>query len=41
MFVSTLVLKQFDPDYKTLVECDSSGYAIGGALMQYNKEGIL
>jgi hypothetical protein len=41
MFISTLVLKQFDPDYKTLIECDSSGYAIGGALIQYNKESIL
>jgi hypothetical protein len=41
MFVSMPVLKQFDLNYKTFVECDSSGYAIGGALMQYNKENIL
>jgi hypothetical protein len=41
MFIFTLILKQFDPDYKTFVECDSSGYAIEGALMQYDEEGIL
>jgi hypothetical protein len=41
MFVFTPILKQFNPDHKTLIECDSSGYAIGDALMQYDEEGIL
>jgi hypothetical protein len=41
MFISTLILKHFDSDYKTFIECNFSGYAIEGTLMQYNKEDIL
>jgi hypothetical protein len=41
MFISILVLKHFDLDYEIFVECNSSGYAIGGALMQYNKKDVL
>jgi hypothetical protein len=41
IFISTPVLKHFDPDYKTFIECDSLGYAVEDALMQYNKEGVL
>ena len=34
-------MAQWDPDRKIVVETDSSGYTIGGALSQYNDEGIL
>ena len=41
LLISAPVLAQWDPDRKTVVETDSSGYAIGGALSQYDDEGIL
>jgi transposase InsO family protein len=41
LLISAPILAQWDPDKKTVVETDSSGYAIGGALSQYNDEGIL
>lgn len=41
LLICAPVLAQWDPDRKTVVETDSSGYAIGGALSQYDDEGIL
>jgi predicted aspartyl protease len=41
LLISAPVLAQWDPDRTTVVEADSSGYAIGGALSQYDDEGIL
>src|SRR5207248_7147787 len=41
MFISAPVLMQFDPDRETVVEADSSGYAIGGLLSQYDDNGVL
>ena len=34
------MLAQFDESCETVVECDASGWATGGALMQYDTEGI-
>jgi hypothetical protein len=39
-FVEAPVLAQFDPDHKTILETDSSGYFIGGVLSQV-KKGVL
>lgn len=39
MFVSAPVLLQFDPNRETVT--DSSGYAVGGVLSQYDDEGVL
>jgi len=41
MFTSAPILMQFDPDRETVVETDSSGYVIGGLLLQYNDDGVL
>lgn len=41
LLISAPLLAQWDPDRATVVETDSSGYAIGGALSQYDDEGIL
>lgn len=41
LLICAPVLAQWDPDRKTVVETDSSGYAIGGALSQYDDEGVL
>ena len=41
LLISAPVLAQWDPDRKTVVETDSSGYAIGGALSQYDDKGVL
>ncbi len=35
------LLAHWDPDRETVVEADSSGYAIGGCLSQYNEDGKL
>jgi hypothetical protein len=32
---------QFDPDRETILECDSSGYVVGGLLSQYDGDGVL
>ena len=32
---------QFDPDRETRVEADSSGWATGGVLSQYDENGVL
>lgn len=38
LFISAPVLAQFNPDAETIVECDSSGWAIGGILSQRDQE---
>ncbi|ODQ76047.1 hypothetical protein LIPSTDRAFT_121265 [Lipomyces starkeyi NRRL Y-11557] len=35
------ILMQFDPDRETVVEADSSGWAVGGVLSQYDDGGLL
>jgi Reverse transcriptase (RNA-dependent DNA polymerase)/RNase H-like domain found in reverse transcriptase len=39
-FLVAPMLAQFDEDRETVVECDASGWALGGALMQY-VDGVL
>jgi transposase InsO family protein len=39
--VTAPVLLAYDPDRETVVECDASGMATGGVLMQYDDSGIL
>jgi len=41
MFTTTPILIQFDYDKETVLETDSSGWCIGGTLMQYNEDGLL
>lgn len=41
MFTTAPILLQFDPDRPTVVEADSSGWATGGVLSQYDDNGIL
>lgn len=41
IFASEPVLAQWDPERETVVEADSSGYAIGGCLSQVDKLGQL
>ena len=41
MFAKGPVLLQFSPDRETVIETDSSGYVVGGALMQYDDDGLL
>lgn len=41
LLISAPILAQWDPERKTVVEADSSGYAVGGALSQYDEEGTL
>lgn len=41
MLISAPILAQWDPERKTVLEADSSGYAVGGALSQYDDEGFL
>ena len=41
MFVTVLILAQFDPEKETLIEADSSGQSVGGILSQYNEKGEL
>jgi hypothetical protein len=41
IFVSEPVLAQFRTDRDTVMETDSSGYAIGGVLSQYDEQGVL
>jgi predicted aspartyl protease len=39
--ISAPLLAHWDPEKETIVEADSSGYAVGGCLSQYDKEGKL
>ena len=41
MFISAPVLAQWDPERHTVLEADSSGYATGACLSQYDDEGRL
>lgn len=41
VFASEPVLAQWDPDRDTILEADSSGYAMGGCLSQLDKQGIM
>ena len=41
LLISALVLAQWDPDKKIVVETDSLGYVVGGALSQYDDDGTL
>lgn len=41
MFITAPILTQFDPDRATVVEADSSGWATGGVLSQYDDNGVL
>ena len=41
IFTTAPILVQFDPDRETVLETDSSGWCIGGTLMQYNDDGLL
>lgn len=40
-FTTAPILMQFDPDRRTRVETDSSGWATGGVLSQYDDNGVL
>ena len=41
IFISKPVLAQWDPEYDTVLETDSSGYALGGCLSQVDPKGTL
>ena len=41
LFTTAPILTQFDPERETVMEADSSGYAVGGVLSQYDDEGLL
>ena len=41
MFTTAPALVQFNYDRETIVEADSSGWCIGGTLMQYREDGLL
>jgi transposase InsO family protein len=41
MFTSAPILTQFDARRRTVIETDSSGWATGGVLLQYDDDGIL
>ena len=41
IFVSEPVLAHFDADRETFIETDSSGWAVGGILSQYDNDGVL
>jgi hypothetical protein len=41
LFTKEPVLASFDADRTTIVETDSSGWCIGGTLMQYGDDGVL
>jgi transposase InsO family protein len=41
LFTTAPILLQFDSDRETVVETDSSGWAVGGVLSQYDDNGLL
>ncbi|RAL62894.1 hypothetical protein DID88_004735 [Monilinia fructigena] len=41
MFTTAPALVRFDKDKQTVIETDSSGWCIGGALLQYDEQGLL
>jgi RNase H-like domain found in reverse transcriptase len=40
-FITALILAHFNPNLEYVVKTDSSNYALGGVLSQYNKNGKL
>jgi hypothetical protein len=40
-FISAPILLAYDPDRETVMECDASGMATGGVLLQYDDDGVL
>jgi len=40
MFCTKPILKVYDPELPTRVECDASGFATGGILSQKHKDGL-
>lgn len=40
-FTTSWILAHFDPSLETVLEVDSSGFAVGGCLSQYDQEGRL
>ena len=41
LFVKNPILSAFNPDRKTVIEPDSSNWAVGGVLSQYDDKGVL
>lgn len=41
MFITGPTLLQFDADRETILETDSSGWAVGGVLMQVDEQGLM
>jgi hypothetical protein len=41
LFITAPILMQFDPERETVLEADSSGWATGGVLSQYDEDGLL
>lgn len=41
LFTTAPILMQFDPKRETVLETDSSGWAVGGVLSQYDEDGLL
>ena len=41
LFIKEPILKHFDEEARTVLEADSSGYATGGVMMQYDEKGLL
>jgi len=40
-FITAPILTHFDPNLECVIKIDSSNYALGGVLSQYNKNGKL
>ena len=40
-FTTAPILTHFNPNLKYVIKTDSSNYALGGVLLQYNKDGEL
>jgi hypothetical protein len=38
MFITALILAQFNPEKETLLKADSSGWSVGGVISQYNEK---
>lgn len=41
LLINAPILAHFDPEKKTVVETDSSGYTVGGVMSQYDQNGTL
>ena len=40
-FITAPIFAHFNPDFKCVIEIDSSNYVLGGVLLQYNKNSKL